>query len=131
MSAQPVATGVLLGNTPALTEYRKAVIFQAASMDSLLPMEIELAECFVSHFLASFDFLDTAEHDCVYWLDLRVGQPPQRLAKTSIRTPAIPSSARRLRAARTQSSRSSGWRVRPGVVPPVLRGSMMAFAGVA
>ena len=81
VSAQPVATGVLLGNTSALTEYRKAVIFQAASMDSLLPMEIELAECFVSHFLASFDFLDTAEHDCVYWLDLRVGQPPQRLAK--------------------------------------------------
>ena len=31
-AAQPVATGVLLGNTSALTEYRKAVIFQAASM---------------------------------------------------------------------------------------------------
>lgn len=81
LSAQPVATGTLLGNTSALTEYRKAVVFQAASMDSLQPMEIELAECFVSHFLGAFDFLNVAEHDCVYWVDLRVGQPPQRLAK--------------------------------------------------
>lgn len=78
---QSVATGGLLGNSSPLTEYRKAMIFQAASMDSLLPLEIELAEAFISHYLAAFDFLSTAEHDCVYWVDLRVGQPPQRLAK--------------------------------------------------
>ena len=49
-------------------------------MDSLLPLEIELAERFIAHFLGQFEFPATAEHDCVYWVDLSLAQPPLRLA---------------------------------------------------
>lgn len=71
----------LQGNTSSQAEYRKAMVFQAASMDSLLPLEIELAERFIAHFLSRFDFPVLAEHDCVYWVDLASPQPPLRLAR--------------------------------------------------
>lgn len=76
-----VAAGALHGATSVQTEYRKAMVFQAASMDSLLPLEIELAERFIAHFLNRFDFPVLAEHDCVYWVDLALSQPPLRLAR--------------------------------------------------
>lgn len=69
------------GNASALGEYRKVMVFQAASMDSLLPLEIELAERFIAHFLGEFEFSSVAEHDSVYWVDLRLAQPPLRLAR--------------------------------------------------
>lgn len=69
------------GGTSVQAEYRKAMVFQAASPDSLLPLEIELAGRFIAHFLNRFDFPVLAEHDCVYWVDLAQAQPPQRLAR--------------------------------------------------
>ena len=69
------------GSSSTLSEYRRAMVFQAASMDSLLPLEIELAERFIAHFLGQFEFPATAEHDCVYWVDLSLAQPPLRLAR--------------------------------------------------
>ncbi len=62
-------------------EYQKVMIFQAASTDSLLPLEIELAERLIEHFLGSFVFTAEAQHDCVYWVDLTQAQPPLRLAR--------------------------------------------------
>ena len=69
------------GVTSPQQEFVKAVAFQAASMDSLLPLEIELAERLIAHFLSGFVFSAAAEHDCVYWVDLDLPQPPQRLAR--------------------------------------------------
>jgi hypothetical protein len=73
--------GGLIGSTSPLAEYRKAMVFHAASMDSLLPLEIELAERFIAHYLMAFDFPQHGEHDCVYWVDLALAQPPLRLAR--------------------------------------------------
>jgi hypothetical protein len=75
----------LHANVPGVTspqqEFVKAVAFQAASMDSLLPLEIELAERLIAHFLQGFVFSAVAEHDSVYWVDLELAQPPLRLAR--------------------------------------------------
>ena len=46
----------LPGVTSPQQEFVKAVAFQAASMDSLLPLEIELAERLIAHFLPGFVF---------------------------------------------------------------------------
>lgn len=69
------------GVTSPQQEFVKAVAFQAASMDSLQPLEIELAERLIAHFLPGFVFSAVAEHDCVYWVDLELSQPPLRLAR--------------------------------------------------
>ena len=75
----------LHANVPGVTspqqEFVKAVAFQAASMDGLLPQEIELAERLIAHFLPGFVFSVTVEHDSVYWVDLELAQPPLRLAR--------------------------------------------------
>lgn len=75
--------GVSLGSAASSpqAEYRKAMVFHAASMDSLLPLEIELADRLITHFLGYFDFPRDGEHDCVYWVDLSLAQPPLRLAR--------------------------------------------------
>lgn len=70
-------------------EYHKVMVFQAASMDSLLPLEIELAERLIAHFLANFVFSVEPQHDSVYWVDLKQAQAPQRLARMP--THALPS----------------------------------------
>lgn len=75
----------LHANLPGVTspqqEFVKAVAFQAASMDGLSPLEIELAERLIAHFLPGFVFAVTVEHDSVYWVDLELAQPPLRLAR--------------------------------------------------
>ncbi len=69
------------GTTSPQQEYLKAMVLQAASMDSLLPLEIELAERLIAHFLSGFIFSTTVEHDSVYWVDLAQAQPPLRMAR--------------------------------------------------
>jgi hypothetical protein len=76
-----VNLGGVFGETTPAREYEKAMVFQLASMNSLLPPEIEVAERFIDHFLSKFEFSPTAQHDSVYWSDLRDSQPPQRLEK--------------------------------------------------
>ncbi|WP_226441275.1 hypothetical protein [Quatrionicoccus australiensis] len=73
------------GMSSAQQEYVKAVAFQAASMDSLMPLEIELAERLIMHFLPSFIFANVAHEDSVYWVDLHLAQPPLRLARMPAR----------------------------------------------
>jgi hypothetical protein len=55
--------------------------FQAASLGSLVPLEIEIAERLIAHFLNGFVFTSTALADSVYWSDLALAQPPLRLAR--------------------------------------------------
>lgn len=69
------------GMTSPLQEYQKVMIFQAASLDSLLPVGIELAEQVIAHFLPGFVFTAEAQIDSVYWVDLKQAQPPLRLAR--------------------------------------------------
>ncbi|MBX9849529.1 MAG: hypothetical protein K2X64_09565, partial [Rhodocyclaceae bacterium] len=92
-----VAAGVvqksatLYANTLPTTperEYLKSLAFQASSMDSLLPQEIELAECLLDHLLPQFVFGNLERPDSVYWVDALKPQPPKRLA---IKPPAAPS----------------------------------------
>jgi len=75
----------LRDSTPGLTspqqEFVRIVAFQAASLDSLLPLEIELTERLIAHFASAFYFSPVAEHDCVYWVDLAQDVPPTRLAR--------------------------------------------------
>lgn len=72
-------------NQPGMTspsqEYLKVAIFQAASLDSLLPLEVELAERLVAHFLPGFVFGPEPGPGSVYWIDLAGMQPPTRLAR--------------------------------------------------
>ena len=61
-------------------EYLKALMFQASSMDSLLPIEIEIAERLIAHFLPLFVFIADVRPDNVYWVDAAKPVPPTRLA---------------------------------------------------
>lgn len=69
------------GMTSPVQEYQKVMVFQAASLGSLLPLEIEIAERLIAHFLGGFVFTSNALIDSVYWSDLKEAQPPQRLAR--------------------------------------------------
>ncbi len=69
------------GMTTPVQEYQRVMAFQAASLDSLLPIEIEVAERLISHFLSGFVFTTVSLPDSVYWSDLKLAQPPLRLAR--------------------------------------------------
>ncbi|MCK6389534.1 MAG: hypothetical protein L6Q40_00705 [Azonexus sp.] len=62
-------------------EYLHAMAFQAASVDSLLPSEIDLADHLIAHFINGCVMTREAEHDSVYWVDLAQPQAPLRLAR--------------------------------------------------
>lgn len=53
-------------------------------MDSLLPLEIDLAERLIVHFLPGFVFSQVAEIDSVYRVDLASAEPPRRLARRPV-----------------------------------------------
>ncbi|MBU0752441.1 MAG: hypothetical protein KJ787_05975 [Gammaproteobacteria bacterium] len=69
------------GSTTAAGEYLKALVFHASSMDNLLPVEIELAEHLIAHFLPHFVFTAEVRPDNVYWADAAKPLPPARLAR--------------------------------------------------
>ncbi|MGB4910742.1 MAG: hypothetical protein WBO95_01100 [Candidatus Dechloromonas phosphoritropha] len=62
-------------------EFIKGVAFQAASLDGLLPLEVDLAERLIAHFLPGFVFSAVAEIDSIYWVDLALAEPPRRLTR--------------------------------------------------
>ena len=62
-------------------EYLKALVFSASSMDTLLPLEIEVAERLIAYFLSYFIFTAEARPDNVYWVDAARPLSPTRLAK--------------------------------------------------
>lgn len=68
-------------STSAAQQYLQALVFHASSMDSLAPVEIELADRLIAHFLSCFVFSATARPDSVYWIDAGRAQPPARLAR--------------------------------------------------
>jgi hypothetical protein len=68
------------GPTSARREFTRRVAFEAATLDSLLPLQIELAERLIGHVLPAFVLADRSEHDSVYWVDLGAPMPPKRMA---------------------------------------------------
>ncbi len=80
----PTATGL----TSTSQQYQQALIFHASSMDSLMPLEIELADRIIDHFHAAFVFSENCQSDSVYWIDVASGQPPTRLARHPAGAPA-------------------------------------------
>jgi len=69
------------GTTSISLEYLKALVFQASSMESLLPLQIELAEKLIAHFLPGFIFGPESTEESVYWVDPSKPVPPVRLAR--------------------------------------------------
>lgn len=74
--------------TPA-REYLQVMVFQASSMDSLMPTEIELAEKLIAHFLPGFIFSARATEQSVYWVNPAKAEPPVRLARAPITVPTL------------------------------------------
>lgn len=77
------------GATTPTREYLKALVFHAASMDSLLPLEIGLAERFIAYFLPHFVFSAEMRPESVYWVDAGKPLPPTRLAKLPAVAPGL------------------------------------------
>ena len=69
------------GQTSVAQQYLQVLIFYSSSMDSLMPLEIELADRLISHFLPGFVFSGECLRDSVYWVDAASGMPPVRLAR--------------------------------------------------
>ncbi|MFA7290804.1 MAG: hypothetical protein WC023_01015 [Rhodocyclaceae bacterium] len=69
------------GATTVASEYLHALAFHASSMDSLMPLEIELADRLLAHFLPGFVFSAEAQSSSVYWVDAAKAVPPMRMAK--------------------------------------------------
>lgn len=70
-------------------EYLKVLVFHASSMDSLMPVEIEIAERLIAHFLPRFALTGQMRPDSVYWVDAARPLPPTRLAKLPEITPTL------------------------------------------
>lgn len=79
----------LPGETTVELEYLKALVFQASSMDSLLPIEIEIAERLIAHFLPLFVFTAEVRSNNVYWVDADKPVPPTRLAVLPQMAPSL------------------------------------------
>lgn len=75
----------LYPNSPGVTsvalQYLQALVFRSSSMGSLMPLEIELADRMIGHFLPGFAFSADCRPDSVYWVDAASGAPPMRLAR--------------------------------------------------
>jgi hypothetical protein len=83
---------VLYANAPETTpesEYLRVLILYASSMDSLLPLEMEIAERLIAHLLPNFALSDEARPENVYWIDAAKPLPPTRLARIPEITPTL------------------------------------------
>ncbi|MFZ4534973.1 hypothetical protein [Propionivibrio sp.] len=69
------------GLTSVAQQYLQALIFHSSSMDSLMPLEIELADRLSANFQPGFVFSKDCLRDSVYWVDAASGLPPIRMAR--------------------------------------------------
>ncbi len=67
--------------TSVAQQYLQLLVLSASSMDSLIPLEIELADRLIGHLLPGFVFSDVSQQDSVYWIDAAAGKPPSRLVR--------------------------------------------------
>jgi hypothetical protein len=62
-------------------QYLQVLCFYSASMDALMPLEIELADRIIAHFLPDFVFSTDCLPGSQYWVDPASGSPPVRMAR--------------------------------------------------
>jgi hypothetical protein len=84
-----VAFGANVPASSVEAEYLKLLLFQASSMDNLLPVEIEIAERLVAHLVPFFKLTDHVHPFNVYWVDPGKPLPPTRLARLPEITPTL------------------------------------------
>lgn len=70
-------------------EYLKVLLFHAASLDNLQPLQIEIAERLIAYFLPFFSLIREVRPENVYWVDAAKPLPPTRLAKLPEVTPTL------------------------------------------
>ncbi len=75
-----VYPGVAAESTPEL-EFLRAAMFGACSPDSLLPVEIEIAERVIALWSSHFLLVPVHQPETPYWIDLAEGKPPVRMAR--------------------------------------------------
>lgn len=80
-ASEPVSLPGALRQVSPLQAYDQVMVLHTAALDSLRPQEIELAERLLTYFLPRFGCTTKALHDSLYWVDFKLAQPPQRLAK--------------------------------------------------
>ncbi len=99
-------------------EYLKVLVFHAASMDNLQPLEIEIAERLIAYFFPFFSLSRELLPETVYWVDAGKPLPPTRVAKVPEITPTLRffNGARAVEAvAKTTAQIRSEGRVPPGI----------------
>ncbi|MFM9967347.1 MAG: hypothetical protein ACKVQK_02925 [Burkholderiales bacterium] len=84
-----VAYPAVPGESSPEQEFLRAVMLASSSPDSLLPVEIELAERLIAHFSASFTLVLEQQPDIAYWIDLATNHPPLRIARPPQRAPTL------------------------------------------
>ena len=77
------------GESSPEQEFLRVAMLAASSPDSLLPMEMEIAERLIAHFSTSFKLVPEQQPDIAYWIDLAVGHPPLRLARPPQHAPSL------------------------------------------
>ena len=75
--------------TTIAAEYLRLLLFHAASMDRLQPLEMELAEQLLAYFLPAYSLTAQVRPENVYWVDAAKPLPPMRLAKLPEPTPTL------------------------------------------
>ena len=70
-------------------EYLKALMLHTSSMDNLLPLEIEIAQQLISHFLPLVTFSEEPRHGNVFWVDAATAQAPVRLTRLPEAKPSL------------------------------------------
>lgn len=70
-------------------EFLRAVMLAASSPDSLLPLEMEIAERVIANVSASSSLVLEKQPDIAYWIDLAAGRPPLRVARPPEHAPTL------------------------------------------
>lgn len=89
LAQKPMALHAGAAETTIEAEYLKVLVFHAASMDNLQPLEIEIAERLIAYFLPFFSLIREVRPENVYWVDVAKPLPPTRLAKVPEITPTL------------------------------------------
>jgi hypothetical protein len=82
LAETPVAANALQAKeTTPKQEFLAAMMFSASSPDSLLPLEVELAERLIGEFAGGFALAAQPAAELSYWVELGQPMAPQRAAK--------------------------------------------------
>ncbi|MDR0576364.1 MAG: hypothetical protein LBI87_02225 [Candidatus Accumulibacter sp.] len=73
------------GTTCVALQYLQALVRASSSMDALLPLEIELADRLIVHFLPAFVFGAECLPGNAYWVDAANAQPPKRMVNPPVK----------------------------------------------